>query len=66
MPPAVVSESAAAKAFEQLGFEFVFQLADLRADGRLRAIAGLRSLGKALQTDDFEECMKLVEVHPMP
>jgi hypothetical protein len=35
----------------------------LRADGRLRAIAGLGGLGKTFQPDDFEECMELIEVH---
>ena len=54
---------AAAEAFEELGAEFLFDLANLRADGRLRAVAGLGSLREAFQPDDFEERVKLVEVH---
>ena len=57
--------NTAAKAFKQLGFQFVFELADLRADGRLRAITGLRGLREALQADDFEKRVELVKIHTL-
>ena len=54
---------AAAEALEQFGAQFLFQLADLRADGRLRPVTGLRSLGEALQPNDLEKRMELIEIH---
>src|SRR5262249_42273303 len=41
------------------------ELADLGANGRLRAVTRLRGLGKALEPDDFEERVKLIEVHKL-
>ena len=41
----------------------MFQLADLRTDGRLRAIAGLGGLGETLQPDNFEKCVELIKIH---
>jgi hypothetical protein len=41
----------------------VFQLADLSADGRLRTITRLRSLGEAHQADDLEKRVELVKIH---
>ena len=58
--------NAAAEAFEQRGIQLLLELADLRADGRLGPVAGLRGLRKALQADDFEERVELVEIHAMP
>ena len=57
---------AAAEAFEELGAEFLLELPHLGANRRLRAIAGLRGLGKALQADNFEKCVELVEIHKHP
>ena len=58
--------NAAAEALEQLGAQLLLELADLRADGRLRAVTRLRGLGKALQPDDLEKRVELVEIHNMP
>jgi hypothetical protein len=38
----------------------------LGADGRLRAVARLRGFGKALQPDNFEKRVELVEIHKSP
>ena len=56
---------AAAEALEKRGVELLLELAYLGADGRLRAVAGLRGFREALQPDDFEECVQLVEVHAL-
>ncbi len=58
--------NAAAKALKKLGFQLVFQLADLGADGGLRAVTRLRSLGETLQADDFEERVQLIKIHTLP
>jgi len=44
----------------------MFELPDLCADGRLRAVTGLRSLGEALQADDLEKRVELVKIHTLP
>ena len=54
---------AAAEALEQLGAQFLLELAHLGADGRLRAVARLRGFGEALQPDDFEKRVELIEIH---
>ena len=46
---------AAAEALEEGGAQLLLELADLGADGGLRAIAGLRGLGEAFQPDDLQE-----------
>jgi hypothetical protein len=43
----------------------VLELAHLRADGRLGAVARLGGLRETLQPDDFEECVQLVEIHAL-
>jgi hypothetical protein len=43
--------------------QLLLQLADLRADGRLRPEAGLGGFGEALQPNDLEEGVELVKVH---
>jgi hypothetical protein len=41
----------------------MLKLADLRADRGLCAVTRLRGLRKALQADDFQKCMELIEIH---
>src|ERR1700712_2193354 len=41
----------------------MFQLANLRTNSRLRAVARLSGLRKALQPDYFEKCVDLIEIH---
>ncbi len=57
--------NTAAKALKQLGFQFVFELADLGADGWLRPITGLRGLREALKADDLEKRVELVKIHTL-
>ena len=52
-----------AQTVEQLGVQFLLQLPDLGADRRLGPVAGLRRLGEALQPDDLQKCVKLIEIH---
>jgi hypothetical protein len=54
---------AGAEAFKERGIEVLFELADLGANGGLCAETGLCGLGEALEADNFEERVKLVEVH---
>ena len=58
--------NAAAEALKQLAFQLVFQLADLGADRRLRAVTGLRGFRETLQPDDFQESVDLIEIHEGP
>src|SRR5215471_7048597 len=55
--------NTAAEPLEQLGFQFLLQLADLGADRRLRAVARLRGFRKTLQPDDLEERVELIKIH---
>ena len=53
----------AAEALEKLGVQLLLQLPDLGADGGLRAVAGLRRFGEALQPNDLKKRVELVEIH---
>ena len=55
--------NAGAEPFEQRGVQFLLQLAHLGADGGLCAITGLSGLGEALEPDDLQKSMKLVQIH---
>ena len=57
---------AAAEALEERRSQFLFQLPYLRADRRLRAVTGLGGFGEALQPDDLQERMELIEIHNLP
>ena len=46
--------------------QLLFELADLGADGRLGAVAGLRGFREAFQPHDFEERVELVKIHATP
>ena len=52
-----------AEALEQRGVQLLLELADLRADRGLGAIASLRGFREALQPHDLEKGVKLVEIH---
>ncbi len=54
---------AAAEALEEFGAQFLLELPNLGADSGLRAEAGLRGLGEALQPHDLQECVELIEIH---
>src|SRR5262249_60841789 len=54
---------ARTEALEEGRIKLLLELADLRADGRLRTETRLRGFGKALQPDDFQKRMQLVQVH---
>src|SRR5215469_2886135 len=55
--------NAAPEAFEQLRANLLLKLADLSANRRLRPVTRLCGLGKALQPDDFQKSMELIEIH---
>ncbi len=55
--------NTASETLKQFCFQFMFKLANLRADGGLRAIARLRGFREALQTDNFEKCVELIKIH---
>ena len=59
----VADTHARAVAFKQRGVEFQLQLPNLGADGWLRAVTGLRRLGKTLETDDLKKRVKLIKIH---
>jgi hypothetical protein len=54
--------NAAAEPFEEIRAQFLLNLAYLGADGWLRAKTCLSGLGKALQPDNFQESVELIEV----
>jgi len=58
--------NAAAKAFEEVGAQFLLQLPHLRTDGRLGTVTGLGGFGETLQPDNFQERVELIEIHNLP
>src|ERR1035437_3044239 len=61
-----ISLTTAAKPFEQVRTQFLFQLPHLRADGRLRPVTGLGGFRETLQPDDLQERVELIEIHNLP
>ena len=43
--------------------QFLFELPDLGADGRLRAVTRLRGLRKAFEANNFQKRVELIEIH---
>jgi hypothetical protein len=43
--------------------QLLLELAHLRADRRLRAVARLGGFREALQPDDLQKCVELIEIH---
>ncbi len=48
---------------KERGIQLLLELANLRADRRLRAVTRLRRFGETLQADNFEKRVQLIQIH---